>query len=92
MITIKLIDDRVAAPVVICDLCGERIEKEGNVLFNTDLNPNGTVKTVHRACDQNEPGMRWMPLDRFLLSLLGNTKIDMKKAVRRFKALADLTF
>lgn len=74
------------APVVVCDHCGQRIEKasEGNYQY---LHEGGKVYFTHKKCcmafEAARGGrLRWagMPLEVLLVHLAHNLKVDWKKA------------
>lgn len=80
----------IYAPIIACDFCGKPInDGKGNFLWNPDGDEDITeIYFTHKGCDHSmehalaERGITtmWQDLDLFMLWLVNNTKVDLKKA------------
>ncbi|MCL6447588.1 MAG: hypothetical protein K6U04_05450 [Armatimonadetes bacterium] len=90
MITIQYAGSK-NCPVFLCDVCGEQIQQDGNVLWRHE-NP-GELRFTHKHCNSafkkaHGPDWDWLPLPAFLVYLWRNTAIDGGKAKRVVELLA----
>lgn len=89
----------IYAPVIACDVCGKLInDGQGNFLWNPNTEGNITeIYFAHKDCDRvlehqlAERGVvtMWMDIDLFMLWLVNNTKVDLKKAQQEHEFLKD---
>lgn len=85
-------------PFVFCDSCGKRITKQGNVLYHDqDGRLDGPIFVHKGICDlratdypAKSPGWLWEELDVWLVHLVANSGVDMKKAAGRAKLLEEI--
>ena len=80
------------APVIICDVCKERIKdaKLANILYDGSLNhfkgPFKHIIFAHKDCSNVNAEIRmlaWDDLDSFLVQVVHNTGMDYEAALKR---------
>lgn len=87
----------ITGPVVVCDVCGERIKeaKDGHLLWSSPELGNTYMNfiTVHKGkCDARRRNEHfWMPLSDMAVNLVRNLHMDYEKSVERADMLAGVT-
>lgn len=75
-------------PLLLCDVCRERITERGNVLY-PESDQNGPPKFVHKDCDDHTVG-GWEELDVFFYQLIHNAQVDLLGGQRSQELLEEL--
>jgi hypothetical protein len=90
MIEIRYVEGRFC-PFLVCDRCGQPIERAGNILWLATVPTGETVSgpfSVHKPCNRAFEAARpspdqqcwlWAELPTFLWQLVGNAHVDLEQ-------------